>query len=202
VGRSGERNAAGCGLLSSMPGHSSQRLRTSPPAACSDVRPPADEWQPQQPSPVSATGDGIERRLTLQVSAHQSGSLITTESSRRWPAALWPAEIGAPRRSRTYNPLAASRMISPARTFASVLARSGVPPRRSCAVVADVGRFVAVSGDQSGNLIMHLVNAAVALRDLEHAPLVGDRGFPGCRCRTSAASPRAALSRRRGSRRG
>ena len=37
----------------------------------------------------------------LQVSAHQSGSLITAESSGRWPAVLWSAEIGAPRRSRT-----------------------------------------------------------------------------------------------------
>jgi hypothetical protein len=64
--------------------------------------------------------------------------------------------------TRTYNPLAGSHMISPARTFASVLARSGVAPRRSCAVVADAGRFVSVSGDQSGNLIMHLVSAAGA----------------------------------------
>src|SRR4051794_26356396 len=50
-------------------------------------------------------------RLELQVSAHQSGSLITAQCSSRWPAGLWPADVGAPRRSRTYNPLAGSRVI-------------------------------------------------------------------------------------------
>jgi hypothetical protein len=30
-----------------------------------------------------------ERRSTLQICAHQSGSLIKTESSHRWPARLW-----------------------------------------------------------------------------------------------------------------
>src|SRR4051794_12546036 len=49
--------------------------------------------------PVVTSDGGIERRRALKVSAHQSGSLITDESSHCWPAGLWPAEIGAPRRS-------------------------------------------------------------------------------------------------------
>jgi hypothetical protein len=48
-------------------------------------------------SPCSTiTGDHQRRRHraprpALQLSAHQSGSLITTESFGRWPAGLWPA---------------------------------------------------------------------------------------------------------------
>ena len=41
---------------------------------------------------------------------------------------------------------------------------------RSGAVAADVARFSAVSGDQSGNLIMHLVVSQRPGRDLERAP--------------------------------
>ena len=90
----------------------------------------------------------------LQVSAHQSGSSITTESSRRWPAGLWPAEIGAPRRSRTYNPLAGSRVIRWPPPAASLLVTAVRSRFRSCPAMAAVGSCPGVSDDQSGDLIM------------------------------------------------
>ena len=46
-------------------------------------------------SPIAASDSGTGRRPVLQVSAHQSGSLITIERSRLWPAGLWPAKSGA-----------------------------------------------------------------------------------------------------------
>jgi len=73
------------------------------------------------PSPVATREGSIERRRALQVSAYQCGILITAESSRRWPVGLWPAKIGAPRRNRTYNPLAGSRVISWSLPTASLL---------------------------------------------------------------------------------
>jgi hypothetical protein len=48
------------------------------------------------PSPVATSDGSTEHCPALQAFVHQSGSLITTESSRRWSERLWPAEIGAP----------------------------------------------------------------------------------------------------------
>jgi hypothetical protein len=60
----------------------------------------------------------------LQVSAHQSGYSITAASSRRWPAGLGPAEIGAPRRNRTYNPLVAGLVIRRSPASAAMLLKA------------------------------------------------------------------------------
>jgi len=73
------------------------------------------------------------------VSAHQSGSSITTDSSHRLPASPWPAETGAPRRNRTYNPLAGSRVISRPPSSSLALVRAGTSWYGSCAVMAGVG---------------------------------------------------------------
>jgi hypothetical protein len=89
----------------------------------------------------------------LQVSAHQSGSLITTERFRRWPVRLWPAEIGAPRRSRTYIPLAGSRVISSALSSVSALVSGGVPGLRSSLMLGQSASDSNVSVDQSGRSI-------------------------------------------------
>jgi hypothetical protein len=70
---------------------------------------------------MATTDGGTDRRRALQVSVHQPGCLITAENSCRWPARLWLAEIGAPRRTRTYNPLAGSRLISHPPRIAPVL---------------------------------------------------------------------------------
>jgi phospholipase/carboxylesterase len=43
---------------------------------------------PAAPSPIASRDGGTECRPALQVSAHQFGSLITTENSRRWWAGL------------------------------------------------------------------------------------------------------------------
>ena len=126
------------------------------------------QWRPAQPDPCAtarsvATSDGgTERRPALQVSAHQSGSLITTESSRRWPAGLWPAEIGAPRRSRTYNPLAGSRVISRPVRAASLLVSGGARRFRSCPAI--------------GQCCVELQHKRRPKRQIDH-------GTAGCGCR-------------------
>ena len=99
------------------------------------------------------------RHRALQVSAHQSGSLITIGSSRRWPAGLWPAEIGAPRRSRTYNPLVARQVIDPPLANTLMLVRACASGYGSCAAMAADDSCLAVSDDQSG--------------DFDHRPVAG-----------------------------
>src|SRR3954447_23487817 len=103
--------------------------------------------------PVATSNGGTERRAALQVSAHQCGSLITAESSRRWPARLRPARSGAPRRNRTYNPLAGSRVIRRPVQAASVLLSGGPAWFRSCLAMTDIEPCPSVSDDQSGDLI-------------------------------------------------
>ena len=92
-----------------------------------------------------------ERRL---VSARQSGSSITTDSASRLPASPWPAETGAPRRNRTYNPLAGSRVITRGSRSASVLVSGGVPGFRSSLMLGQSASDSNVSVDQSGRWIM------------------------------------------------
>jgi len=92
-----------------------------------------------------------ERRL---VSARQSGSSITTDSASRLPASPWPAETGAPRRNRTYNPLAGSRVITRGSRSASVLVSGGVPGFRSSLMLGQSASDSNLSVDQSGRWIM------------------------------------------------
>jgi hypothetical protein len=90
----------------------------------SSVSATIDRLEPLQ-HPVATTDGGTARCSALRVPAHQSGSLIRTERCLRWPASLWPGRTRAPRRSRTYNPLAGSRVISSASGFASALVSDG-----------------------------------------------------------------------------
>ena len=83
---------------------------------------------------------GCEGSLRSRFPLHESGSLITIESSHRWLAWLWPAGIGAPRRSRTYNPLVARHVISRTPMIASVLVRDGF--RITLIMVGDRSRCV------------------------------------------------------------
>lgn len=62
-------------------------------------------------------------------------------------------EIGAPRRSPTYNPLVGRQVVSRQWTEASVLVRGRAARRRSSVTGADVRPWSDVTGDQSGNVI-------------------------------------------------
>ena len=104
---------------------------------------------------VPTRGAYAAKRPALRVSAHQSGSSITTESSIHWPVKPWPAETGAPRRNRTYNPLVGRHVISGMLGTAPLLVRGRVARFRSCTVPSDVVRSCPVCGDQDGDLIMH-----------------------------------------------
>jgi hypothetical protein len=115
-----------------------------------DQRPAVARCLPRELVP---TVDAHVRGPALQVSAHQSGRLITTECSHRWPARLWPAEIGAPRRSRTYNPLVGRHVFSAAVRWASLLVSGGAARSRSSVTIADTSPDSDVSGDHSGRLI-------------------------------------------------
>ena len=62
-------------------------------------------------------------------------------------------KLGAPRRSRTYNPLAGSRVISSALPSASALVSGGVPGLRSSLMLGQSASDSNVSVDQSGRSI-------------------------------------------------
>ena len=143
-----------------------------------DQRPAVARCLPRELVP---TGDAHVRGPALQVSAHQSGRLITTECSHRWPARLWPAGIGAPRRSRTYNPLAGSRVISRALRETSVLVSGGVQGSRSCPMVSRDASNSNISVDQTGRSIMSpglLTPPRCTDRPVWASPMWGYRDLP------------------------
>jgi len=105
---------------------------------------------------IGATGFASDPRLTPTARRRPGrghGRPEQETAHGRWPAGLRPAEIGAPRRNRTYNPLAGSRVIHKLLPTAPLLVRPGVMQCRSCLAMAGAGSGAGVSDDQSGDLI-------------------------------------------------